>query len=278
MDIYGSYLAEGESENNVFPQPASAATSTGTHSVSADAALSAVYPIVSHEEDADEPTTPPQDVVNREAVISAPPPDTIDRGAVAAEPLPPTRGPTAPASSKPNFSVLSKYKWGTYAAGDALRPDLSFELDPEDKGEEVKCMLDGEDDIVLLAESMELAPPSVREEPPRWAGMGMGIYSMANNTTKKAGDVIYYAANSVGETGNKILIEAKATLSRTSDIAIVSVAGGAAAETLMFAVDRSRLLGHRFVNTLQGDPEVSRYSIADFRCIFCGTHLTACCL
>lgn len=251
MDIYGSYLAEEESGNNASQKSAATASTSGPKSVTADTNLSAVYPVVSHGEDTDEHTTPTEDTVDRAAIISAPPEDAVDYPAV-----PP---PAVPARSKPNFSVLSNYKWGTYAAGDALLSDEPIEVDLEDQGEEVECMLDGEDDIVLLADSMELAPAPVREQPPRFAGLGLGIYSMANNTTKKAGDVIYYAANSVGETGNKMLIEAKATLSRTSDIAIVSVAGGAAAETLMFAVDRSKLLGHRFVNSLQGDPEISRY-------------------
>lgn len=157
-------------------------------------------------------------------------------------------------SSKPNFSVLSKYKWGTYGAGEALLPDRPAANDDE---EEVECLLEGEDDIVLLSDTSDLQMAPVRERPVGW-GLGGSIYKIVDNSAKKAGDIIYYAANSVGETGNKLMMEAKATLSHTSDMAIVSVAGSAASETFMFAVDRSRLLGHQLVNSLQGDPELSR--------------------
>lgn len=151
--------------------------------------------------------------------------------------------------SKSDFSVLSTYRWGTYGAGEGL---LSEEMEGSDQhDEEIECLLDGEDEIVVLSSHHHHGePPSST-----WSLLGGGIFSIANNTAKKAGDIVYYAASSVGEAGSRI----RATISRTADTAIVTVAGDAAAETLMFAIDRSRVLGHDIVNTLRGDPESSRY-------------------
>jgi hypothetical protein len=203
-----------------------------------------------------------------------------------AEPQPHCRGAEhAPAAAygdgraKPNFSILSKYQWGTNAGGDALQGDEAeagggFEVgegegqgEGEGEGEEVECYLDGEDDIVLLgpAHTHTQRHTQRQQSPPSRSGLGAlgsGIYRVANdsiyNTAQKAGDVIYYATNSVSEKSSALMIEAKATLSRGSDVAVISLAGGAAAETLLFAVDRSRLLGMQLVHSLRGDPEVAR--------------------
>lgn len=253
MEIYGSYLAEeSTAKTTVAPQRDIHEDDPNIHISLYD------QDDISTEEEDDAPeryTAGLECLTPAPALISAN--ERVNGNQSTTEPV------ITGMPSKPNFSVLSKYKWGTYAAGDALLaegPDV-FAAPEEEEDEEVECYLEGEDDIVLLSgeHGADVAARSHSSEKSSLGSLGYGIYSIVNNTAKKAGDIVYYAANGVNETSNKLLIEAKATLSRSSEVALISVAGGAAAETLMFAVDRSRLMGHRFVNSLQGDPEVARY-------------------
>lgn len=197
-----------------------------------------------------------------EAIPSEP---TIEEGSPPANEL-----PSEPATEvlksrvgsdlKSDFSVLSTYQWGSYAGADALLTGDIVKEDTEDEEQvEVECYLEGEDNIVLLTDSLPHLAQTPPDDKPSIAGsVGEGIFSFANDSLKKVGNVIYYAANSVGESSNKIMLEAKATLSKSSNLAVITVAGGAAAETLHFTVDRSRLMGQHMVTSLQGDPEASR--------------------
>lgn len=243
MDIYGSFLGE---EDAPPKQHVLRETREEGHS---DSSLSMCAAMEGSR------AAPPTVEESFDAAAFAASPQEEERAAATLAHSPDER--QTPSSRKPNFAVLNNYRWGTYGAGDALLSESC--VSPLLEGaadQEVECMLDGEDDIVLLADVPDLYLP-VLERPEGWE-LGLGIYRFANETTKKAGDIMYYAANSVSDTGTKLLIEAKAKLSSSSDMAIVSVAGGAAAETFMFAIDRSRLLGHQLVNSLQGDPEMSR--------------------
>jgi hypothetical protein len=258
MDIYGSLYADegsgaGTTHMSMYMEETHADTGDDVAAGAAGVGPGA---------DCD-PCSPSSDSGNG-AVEPAPAASSVETSSVAerrvAAPVPAAAGGEGRAKPKPDFSVISKYQWGSYAGGDALQGDAGHgaeadESFSDEEGEEVECCLDGEDDIVLLGPLHTQAPQIGHS---RLGSLGSGIYRVANHTAQKAGDVVYYATNSVSEKSSALMIEAKATLSRGSDVAVVSLAGGAAAETLLFAVDRSRLLGMQLVHSLRGDPEVAR--------------------
>ena len=201
--------------------------------------------------------------------------------------------PTTTVQKKAGFSLLSTYQWGTNSsshstarshlsrtrpsgAGAMISSDTAIEnssltnefraMMPKEDSRAITAgetdVLDDDDQFVIVSTSeLEVEGSEVIEKATRqsvWGLVGDSIYTVANHTTKAAGSVIYYASAAVEEAGSRMIVEARASLARSSDVAVLSVAGGAASETLLFAVDRGRILSNRISNMLKGDPNVAQ--------------------
>ncbi len=173
---------------------------------------------------------------------------------------------------KNEFLILRSFKWNNiqpennvpadYHENEVFTKDILIfnETDVECFHDIEGDRSDDEDGFVIISGNEE---PSIVVNPSdlpvsSWKNFGKNVFSVVNNTARKAGEIIYYTASGVSETTSKIYVEVKSTLAKGSDVAILSVVSNAATETLLFAIDRGRLAGHHVATVLKGDPEASR--------------------